>query len=242
MAFIVDIRRENLDLHLLYKALFELSADRPDFVSRLFSRPRPADLRSSATVDEIFAAYDPIPSSRDLLDRTTALVRDRLVTTYRLPLSRTDLDWIAYALQKFYAHGPSIDYYYGARFVDAVRPSYRQLMTSKDFMGQSRSFLASDSAFRFVRDLETKNLIVPVVGDFAGPDTFRRIGDYVREHGDRIQAVYGSNVAVYLTNQQAAAFCANLAGLPRGLQTWFIDSAGARLLDAKIKACARGEK
>src|ERR1700675_1347207 len=42
MAFIVDIRRGNLDLQLMYKALFELSADRADFVSRLFSRRRPA--------------------------------------------------------------------------------------------------------------------------------------------------------------------------------------------------------
>ena len=41
MAFIVDIRRGNFDLHLIYKALFELSADRAEFVSRLFSRPRP---------------------------------------------------------------------------------------------------------------------------------------------------------------------------------------------------------
>ena len=37
MAFIVDVRRGNLDLHLMYKALFELSADRIEFVSRLFS-------------------------------------------------------------------------------------------------------------------------------------------------------------------------------------------------------------
>ena len=39
MAFIVDIRRENADLHLLYKALFELSSNRVEFVSRIFSRP-----------------------------------------------------------------------------------------------------------------------------------------------------------------------------------------------------------
>src|SRR6187402_1670366 len=39
MAFIVDVRRGNLQMHLMYKALFEMSADRPDFVSRLFSRP-----------------------------------------------------------------------------------------------------------------------------------------------------------------------------------------------------------
>src|SRR4029450_12521647 len=38
MAFITDIRRGNLDLHLLYKAVFEMSADRADFLARLFSR------------------------------------------------------------------------------------------------------------------------------------------------------------------------------------------------------------
>src|ERR1700686_1630072 len=36
MAFIFDIRRGNMALHLIYKALFELSADRAEFVSRLF--------------------------------------------------------------------------------------------------------------------------------------------------------------------------------------------------------------
>ena len=41
MVFIVDVRRGNLDLHLMYKALFELSADRAEFVSRLFSKARP---------------------------------------------------------------------------------------------------------------------------------------------------------------------------------------------------------
>ena len=44
MVFIVDVRRGNLQLHLMYKALFELSTDRADFVSRLFSKKRPAGL------------------------------------------------------------------------------------------------------------------------------------------------------------------------------------------------------
>jgi hypothetical protein len=38
IAFIVDIRRQNLIEHLMYKALFELSADRAEFISRLLSR------------------------------------------------------------------------------------------------------------------------------------------------------------------------------------------------------------
>src|SRR5215831_21082990 len=41
MVFIVDIRRGNLDLHLMYKAIFEMSKDRADFVSLLFSKKRP---------------------------------------------------------------------------------------------------------------------------------------------------------------------------------------------------------
>ena len=44
LAFIVDIRRQNMMLHLMYKALIEMSPDRADFLSRLFSRPRPAGL------------------------------------------------------------------------------------------------------------------------------------------------------------------------------------------------------
>ena len=56
MVFILDIRRGNLHLHLLYKALFELSADRAEFLSRLFSRPRRDGLTADSTPDELFAA------------------------------------------------------------------------------------------------------------------------------------------------------------------------------------------
>jgi hypothetical protein len=40
LAFIVDIRRQNLLEMLLYKALFELAPNRADFVPLLFSRNR----------------------------------------------------------------------------------------------------------------------------------------------------------------------------------------------------------
>jgi hypothetical protein len=44
IAFIVDIRRQNMLEHLLYKAVVEMAADRADFVSVLFSRKRPTGL------------------------------------------------------------------------------------------------------------------------------------------------------------------------------------------------------
>jgi hypothetical protein len=236
MAFIIDIRRENLDLHLLYKALFELSSDRADFVSRLFSRRRPAGLGTAARIEEIFKQYEGVPRSPEQYSRTSALVRQRLLTTRGLPLSQVDLDWIDRAFKAFYAHGPEIDFW-GSRVVDNVRPSYRLLMTTKDVTGQSRSFLGTEEGFRCVKDLHSRNVIVPLVGDFGGPSAIQRVGHYVREHADVIHAVYGSNVGVYLTNEKARAFCGNLASLPAAPRAWFIESDGMRSLASKLRAC-----
>ena len=237
IAFIVDIRRENLNLHLLYKALFELSADRADFVSRLFSRPRPAALTPTASVDQIFREYAAVAHSPEQFTRTATLVRERLLTTHAFPLSQTDLDWIDRVLKAFYTDGPDIQFW-GSRTVDAVRPSYRQLMTGKDIIGQTRSFLSTDEGFGFVKDLQARNMIVPVIGDFGGPSAIRRIGDYARAHRERIQAFYGSNVGVYLNTDQTRAFCKNLATLPAAAGAWFIESDGMRPLTSKLQACA----
>src|SRR6516165_1735434 len=57
MAFIIDIRHGNLDVHLMYKALFELSKDRSEFVSRLFSRKRADGLTAKSSADDIFNAF-----------------------------------------------------------------------------------------------------------------------------------------------------------------------------------------
>jgi len=237
MAFIIDIRRENRNLHLWYKALFELSADRADFVSRLFSRPRPLGLRSTASADEIFKQFDAVRPSSEQYGRNTTLVRERLLATRGLPLSQIDLDWIDHVSRAFYAEGPEIQFW-GSRKVDgAARPSYRQLMTAEDFTGRSRSFLASEEGFRFVKDLHSRNLIVPVVGDFGGPTAISRVGDYVRKHADVVHAFYGSNVGVYLNNEQTRAFCRNLATLPAAPGDWFIEIDGVRSLGSKLKAC-----
>ena len=237
MAFIIDIRRENRSLHLFYKALFELSTDRADFVSRLFSRWRPAGLTSSAGVDEIFSRYDGASRSPDLFASNRNLVRERLLTTRGLPLAQSDLDWIDRVFKAFYDAGPEIQFW-GSSDVDAVQPTYRSLMTAKDMIGQPRSYLASEAGYRFVRDLQLKNLIVPVVGDFGGPSAIRKVGDYVRDHHGVVEAFYGSNVGVYLTVQQTRAYCASLATLPAARQAWFVERDGVRLLSSKLKDCS----
>jgi hypothetical protein len=70
MAFIFDIRRGNMALHLIYKALFELSADRAEFVSRLFCRKRPHGLTATSSVAEIFGAFSRVATSGSSTSRT----------------------------------------------------------------------------------------------------------------------------------------------------------------------------
>ena len=41
-------------------------------------------------------------------------------------------------------------------------------------------------------------MLVPVVGNFAGPKALRDVGQYIREHGGTVSAFYLSNVEQYL--------------------------------------------
>ena len=238
MAFVVDIRRENRNLHLLYKALFEIASNRADFVSLLFSRLRPASLSNGASVEQIFSAYAGVTASPALFTLNSGLVRDRLLEVHGFPLEPSDLEWIDRAYRAFFTDGPEIQFW-GSRSVDpkTIRPTYRHLMTVVDFTGQRRSFLASEDDFQAVKALQVKNLVVPVVGDFGGPDAIRRIGEYVRAHSATVRAFYGSNVGVYLTNDQTRAFCRNLAGLPAASDAWFIESDAVRSFRSKLSAC-----
>src|SRR2546423_1461991 len=62
IVFIVDIRRQNLLLHLMYKAVIEMSATRAEFLSRLFSREKPAKLAANADAAAIFRAIEQSPA------------------------------------------------------------------------------------------------------------------------------------------------------------------------------------
>jgi hypothetical protein len=238
MAFIIDIRRENADLHLLYKALFELSVDRIAFVSRLFSMPEPQRLSRGAGAEAMFAAFERVTASPALLARTKALVREQLLKTRALPLVQSDFNAIDRALQAFHDHGPAIDYWISQTVAkDTIRTSYRRLMTMPDMAGEIRSFLADEASFRVVKDMHQRNVIVPVVGDFGGVGAIRRVGAYVHEHHDLVRAFYASNVAVYLTNEQMRGFCGNLASLPVERDTAFVDSKSVIPFAARLKMC-----
>ena len=182
MALIIDIRRGNLDLQLMYKALFELSKDRAEFVSRLFARQRPDGLDSKSTAREIFAAYAKVEPSEKLYNDNLDAIRDVLVSKHGFPLLTKDLEGIKYVYDSFRAFGPDINYSSTSGGFGG-RVTYAELMTATDESGEPRSYLASEENFTILKDLEAKNLVVPFVGDFAGPKAIRSIGKYLKETG-----------------------------------------------------------
>jgi hypothetical protein len=107
---IVDIRHGNLDVHLMYKALFELSKDRAEFVSRLFSLKRPDGLTAKSSAREIFNAYLSADGSKQLFDENLKAIVDQLRVKHGFPLTEGDLDGITCALGTIYQFGPAINY------------------------------------------------------------------------------------------------------------------------------------
>ena len=227
MVFIIDVRRGNLQLHLMYKALFELSSDRADFVSRLFSKKRPDGLTADASAQEIFGAYEKVETSEALYKDNLAAITDQLVKTRGLRLTDEDLKGLEYVYYQFFWYGPSIQYWStsGSGRGGRNAPTFADLMMADDGKGAARSFLATDAAFRVLKDLEARNLVVPVVGNFGGPKALRQVGTYVRDHNASIAAFYLSNVEQYLGRSGIwGQFCANVATMPLDETSTFIRS------------------
>lgn len=215
MAFIVDIRRGNLHLHLLYKALFEMSADRAEFVSRLFSRKRPEGLAAKATVAELFSAFGMVEANETLYNQNLKAVQSHLVVKRGLALSSDDLKGIEYVYNAFFKFGPGLQYSSSDGFGGGYEPTYLDLMVATDATGHPRGYLADEEAFLFVKDLENRNAVIPIVGDFAGPKAIRAIGKYLTERGAVVSAFYVSNVEQYLRLYRTwNAFCGNARALP----------------------------
>jgi hypothetical protein len=224
IAFVFDIRRQNMLEHLAYKALFEMSANRAEFLSRLFSRPITAEIEKDASAVVLFNAISDVLPDQALYDETLSAIKERLMSAHRFGLTVDDGTTIAYILRAFFIGGPNLTYS-GPRpaNVRTILPSYEELMTDSDSDGKPRSFLATEENFLAVQQLQKNNLIVPLVGDFGGPTTIRAVGRYLKERDATVTAFYVSNVEQYLFMSESwKKFYANVATLPLDAKSVFI--------------------
>jgi hypothetical protein len=226
MAFIIDIRRQNMLELMMYRAFFELSPDRPEFLSHLFARKRPPHLDPQSAPEELFASYDGVKADPLLFKKYLDDAKDVLVKQHKFALSNEDLGGIAYVYRVFTESGPDLDYQTGGGFGGGNSPTYMDLMTMTDGQGKNRSYLGTEEAYRMVRDMEMKNLIVPLVGDFGGPKAIRTVAQYLKDHDAKVTAFYLSNVEQYLFQDGGARrFYGNVATLPIDGSSQFIRTA-----------------
>jgi hypothetical protein len=215
VAFIVDVRRENAALHLLYKAIFELSPTRAEFLSRLFSRSLSKHLGPRSSASDLMEATTIAAADEALFTANLAAVRAQLVTQHRWSVSESDLAGMAHVYQAFFDSGPDLRYSMRSAQRGRPFPTYAELMTAADARGIAGSFLASEEAYQSVRDLESRNLVVPVVGDFSGTRALAGVGSFLREHRLTVAVFYASNVEMYLYRGDGwKTFYRNLSSLP----------------------------
>jgi hypothetical protein len=182
--------------------------------------------------DSLFTVLGTLPRDSSLYEENLAAILDRLTRHHRFTLDAMDSASVQYVYKAFFDAGTSLTYSSNSARGSGGRgmPSYRSLMTTTDQDGVNRSYLGSDETFAILKDLQERNLIVPVVGDFAGPKALRAVGEWLRRQDASVAVFYVSNVEQYLFQQGDVwqQFYGNVSTMPRDRRGLFIRSVSGR--------------
>ncbi len=217
IAFITDVRRDNMLQHLLFKALFARARNRAEYLALWTGRRVPDDTDGTASrpLQELVTRLDGTPYDQVSAQRAKRLIREELQRSGML-LSGADLSIIERFHDAFISAGLGLRFTSTGRAPQPYYPTLRQLILEHDATGRMRSYLASEESFQFVKDLQRRNLVVPVTGDLGDARTLAGIGRVLNERGDRLTALYMSNVEDYLMRDGTfGAYFAGVRALPR---------------------------
>jgi hypothetical protein len=151
--------------------------------------------------------------------RALQALRARLTTTLRsfgVPLSAQDLATVDRFHRRFIGAGLDLQFQSTGRPPQSGYPTLRQLLLATDDEGRPGNYLASEEGFQFVKALQARDLIIPIVGNLGGPSALKAVGALLRERQLLLSAFYASNVEFYLRNDGSfPRFIDNLNSLPR---------------------------
>ncbi|MBI2817645.1 MAG: hypothetical protein HYX72_11970 [Acidobacteria bacterium] len=209
IAFMVDIRRQAIIEHLLYKAVFHLSHDRAEFLSLLFSKPLSKDrAEAEGSLEDLLRYIFTSPVSASAYADNLTLIQQTIEETFHVPLSSSDVESLRRIYYVFWRLNLRIAYGYGF-------PTMADLILETDLHGRAGNYLAVEQDFQFVREMHEQNRIIPVVGDISGRKAVTAIADYLRKNGHSVSAFYTSNVEEYLyDDNQFGGFVENVKKLP----------------------------
>jgi hypothetical protein len=224
LAFIVDIRRDNLLQHLYYRFLFEEAESRSHFLALLVGRPYDAATAppKDADIDAVIPHAeknkpDPVFFAKNL-DRAMA----RMKETWGITLDDKDKRSLARMAQVFF--DKQLDLRFELKESSGRRyPPLRELVAAGDPGGKKRGFLATDEGFRFVQRMEREGRVVPVVGDFSGDGALPAIAAFLKKQDLKVNTFYVSNVEQYLLDPPMwSKWIRNVAALPQGPDAIFV--------------------
>jgi|RhiMetdeSRZDD1v2_1073273.scaffolds.fasta_scaffold66873_6 hypothetical protein len=226
VAFIIDIRRDNLLQHLMFKALFEMARNRVEYLALLTGRAVPNDVAkwNRRSVNDIVEFIEKSPPDPDQFETTRTIVRTK-VRRFGIPVSPSEFETIGRIQQAFFDAGLELRFTSLGRPPRAYYPTLRNLLLERDLTGKQLTYLANEDDFQFLKALEARNLVVPVVGNLAGNHALREIGRVMFERGEKLSAMYVSNVEFYLMREGSFdAFASNVRTLPRDSRSVIIRS------------------
>ena len=226
IAYIVDLRRDNLLQHLMFKALFQRSRNRLDYLCRWLGRVPPADLASwdQRSISDLTAWIGKEPANQQFAQAEQngiiAAVRETGV-----PLSDQDAGTIRRFHISFVTGGLNLQFTSFNRGPRPYYPTLGELILEKDLAGSQASYLAREADWQFVKNLEVADRVVPVIGNLAGTTALKAIGRDLQRQGEKISAVYTSNVEQYIWRDGSfPKFAESIASLPHDRRSVIIRS------------------
>lgn len=224
LAIITDIRRQNMLQHLLFKTLFDMAANRSEFLSLLFSKTVPS-IRANVSLDELVAAVRSSPSSESLFRRNLSAVENLLNVKYKLKLTADDLAKLEYVYETFWKENLDLRFSSIGRNNALSYPTLEDMLLETDREGRQQSYLSSEELFQWLKKFQAENRLIPIVGDFAGPHALKAVAKFLSDNGLQVSTFYTSNVEFYLFGRAAwTRYMANLHALPVSQDSVFIRS------------------
>ena len=223
VVFVVDIRRQNMLEHLVFRSCFERAETRQKFAACLISRPlpdQPAERGKAMTWDEIADSLGASASSQELADKTvgeTVRLMERLGWT----VNKGDRRSVEKVVRSFRDKGFGLTY----EMVGSGRkyPTWRTIAGTRDPEGNQTGFLGNEEYYQYIRDLEMANRVVPVVGDFGGQKALKAVGAELKARGFVLGVFYTSNVEQYLFEPGTyAKFADNVRTMPGDGESHFV--------------------
>jgi len=205
IAFIIDIQRPVMLQHLLYKALFTMAESRVDFARLLLNR-------TGNSIDEIIDSKE--SKEKTEVEKTAEKIITLLDKDYGIDLSEEDKRIIKEIYLDFYLNGAYITCGTGPGNVP-----FKELIRQTDTSGQKGHYLWSDEDFAFLKNMSEKNLIIPLVGDFAGTKCISELGKWLKKRKLKVGIFYTSSVEYWIGERKNnfavwSIWISNLKALP----------------------------